>query len=539
MTPRSQAWFGCRQLVVGLIVAAAAVPVWAGSAAAQPTVVTDKGSVVGFDAPTVHKFLGIPYAAPPVGDLRWQPPQSHAAWLTPIDASAFANHCPQVFTPFGRESDTEDCLYLNVYTPNHKGFAKDVRHRKPVMVWIHGGALVTGESDDYDPTTLVEKGDVVVVTINYRLGALGFLAHPALTAESPDHASGNYGLMDQQLALRWVQSNIRAFGGNPRRVTIFGESAGGLSVHSQLGSPLAAGLFQRAIVQSGAYLLTQPTLADGETRGSAFATLVGCSDQSAACLRAVPVDQIVANQGNTETSTTPVIDGKVFTEPLKTAFSSGRFNRVPIMEGSNHDEYRLFVGLQEVINGGPLTDAEYPDAIAALLQVPPTLVPLFVGAYPITGPGAYPSPSVALGALATDAAFACNARTVSRSFSFFVPTFAYEFNDENAPELFLPPVSFPYGAAHASEIQYLFSPDGAPFPTPLDADQQVLADMMVHYWTRFARSGKPKVPRMPVWPRYSLLKGEAVFSLVPPPQTPAGESGFARDHKCSFWASLL
>ena len=537
MNTRPYAWLGFRRLVVALVVTSASLAIWTASASAQPTAVTAEGSVVGVDTPTVHTFLGIPYAAPPVGALRWQPPQPHASWSTPIDASAFANHCPQITTPFGRPSDTEDCLYLNVYMPNHAGFAADIRrHHRPVMVWIHGGALVTGESDDYDPAKLVAQ-DVIVVTINYRLGALGFLAHPALTAESPDHASGNYGLMDQQLALRWVQRNIAAFGGNRHKVTIFGESAGGLSVHTQLASPLAAGLFQRAIVQSGAYQLTQPTLAAGETLGSTFATTTGCSDQTAACLRALSVDQILASQGNSETSTSPVVDGKVLTQSIKSAFDFGQFNRVPVMEGSNHDEFRIFVALQVELVNGPLTVAQYPDAITTLLQVPPALVPIFVAHYPLTGAGAYASPSIALAAIATDAAFACNARTASQILAPHTKTYAYEFNDANAPELFLPPVSFPYGASHGSEIQYLFDVAVAPFPAALDADQQTLSNAMVLYWTRFARSGKPRAPLLPIWPRYQAARDE-IMSLDSPAQSIGLESGFAVDHQCGFWASL-
>ena len=180
--------------------------------------VTEEGIVRGITTATTREFRGIPYAAAPVGDLRWRAPQRHAPWHGVLDTTQFANHCPQVAGAFGRASTTEDCLFLNVFTPRHPAA------RRPVMVWIHGGALVTGESDDYDATRLVEQGDVIVVTINYRLGTLGFLAHPALTGESPDHVSGNYGLLDQQEALRWVRRNILRFGGDPSNVTIFGEA---------------------------------------------------------------------------------------------------------------------------------------------------------------------------------------------------------------------------------------------------------------------------------------------------------------------------
>src|SRR5689334_798585 len=204
----------------------------------RPVVATTDGPVRGILQDGIDRYLGIPYAAPPVGDLRWRPPQPHGRWTGVRDASTLAGHCAQLASPYGLATLNEDCLYLNVFTPA-RGVDQDDDGDEPlpVMVWIHGGALLVGESDDYDPVRLVRQG-VVVVTVNYRLGTLGFLAHPALSAESASGASGNYGLMDQQAALRWVQRNIARFGGDAGRVTIFGESAGGLSVHSQLASPL-------------------------------------------------------------------------------------------------------------------------------------------------------------------------------------------------------------------------------------------------------------------------------------------------------------
>ncbi len=204
-----------------------------------PVAVTADGAVRGLASGAVDEFLGIPYAAPPVGALRWQPPQPAASWPGVRAATAFAPHCPQTASPFGQASMSENCLYLNVFTPSHDQPGPG----HPVMVWIHGGALVTGESDDYNPARLVADG-VTVVTINYRLGALGFLAHPALADAKGQ--SGDYGLMDQQAALRWVQRNIARFGGDPHDVTLFGESAGGLSTLSQVASPQARGLFQKA-----------------------------------------------------------------------------------------------------------------------------------------------------------------------------------------------------------------------------------------------------------------------------------------------------
>src|SRR5215472_8615320 len=416
----------------GIAGAAVALSVSAGSpgvllaASQSPVVATDLGPVRGAATGTMQEFLGIPYAAAPVGDLRWRQPQDHERWNGVRDATSFAPHCPQVATPYGTASTTEDCLFLNVFTPPKTNEGRP--HLLPVMFWIHGGGFVVGESDGYDPSNLVAQ-NVIVVTINYRIGELGFLAHSALTAESSAGASGNYGLLDQQAALRWVQRNIRAFGGNPDNVTIFGESAGGLSVHAQLASPLAAGLFHKAIVESGAYSLQQPPLSAAEANGAAFAASAGCADQSAACLRSLPVATILAHQpGGTMV---PNLDGFVLPLTVGAAFFAGQFNLVPVIEGSNHDEWRLFVAQTEATTGTPLTAAGYIPAIAATLGVPVAAAVAIAATYPLA---AYPSPSVALGAVGTDAIFACNARVSAQLLSQQkLPTYQYEFNDPNAP----------------------------------------------------------------------------------------------------------
>src|SRR3984957_16484018 len=508
-----------------LIAAAPAVGASTGGqpAAGGPVAVTANGAVRGTSSGPVNEFLGIPYAAPPVGALRWRPPQPAARWPGVRGAPAFAPHGPQLASPFGQASTSEDCLFLNVFTPSHG----QAGARSPVMVWIHGGALVTGESNDYDPTKLVEDG-VTVVTINYRLGALGFLADPALA--DANGQSGDYGLMDQQAALRWVQRNIAGFGGNPRNVTIFGESAGGLSTLSQVASPQARGLFQRAIAESGSYNLTQTSLANAETAGEAFATKAGCASQTAACLRSLPVSTILANEN--AAGYTPNINSEVLPESLETAFATGNFNRVPIINGTNHDEWRLFVALSE-LEGAPVTAANYQAMISATLGVSASVAAVIAAEYPLS---AYPSPSVALGAGGTDAIFACPALTIDQSVSNFVPTFGYEFNDENAPENFLPPVSFPCGAAHASEIQYLMDLPTATFPGTLSEQQQQLATIMKSYWTNFANEGSPSSFGIPFWPRFNNVT-QQMESLVPPAPQPETEASFAASHKCAFWAA--
>jgi len=527
---RVAAWFCVGAIALGTLAgtatAAAGVSTAAthGNASATPVVAVADGAVRGRAAGAVDEFLGIPYAAAPIGPLRWRAPQPAARWSGVRDATKFAPHCAQPATPFGLASSSEDCLYLNVFAP------ADRKHRgdgHPVMVWIHGGGLSIGESDDYDPTKLAADG-TIVVTINYRLGALGFLAHPAL-ADRPGGSSGAYGLMDQQAALRWVQRNIREFGGDPRKVTIAGESAGGLSVLAHVASPRAHGLFARAIVQSGAFL-TQTPLKDAETAGEAFATKAGCARQTAACLRGLPVSIILANDNPPLTGYVPgVVDGEVLTQSIGTSLASGQFNRVPIINGTNHDEARLFTAVSE-LRGAPVTAANYQAMIASTVGVSADVAAVIATQYPVSG---YPSPAVALGAVGTDAIFACPALTLDTWASKFVPTFAYEFNNDNAPQRYLPPVSFPYGAAHASELQYLFDLPTAPIAGTLTAQQQRLATSMRHYWAHFAARGFPSSPGQPPWPTFNGHSRQ-MLSLIPP--QPQIQTDFATEHHCAFWA---
>jgi para-nitrobenzyl esterase len=387
------------------------------------------------------------------------------------------------------------------------------------------------------------KAGVVVVTVNYRLGALGFMAHPALSGESPDHVSGNYGIEDQQAALKWVRRNIRAFGGDPDKVTIFGESAGGLSTFVNLVSPTAHGLFHRAIVESGAYMQTQPTLAQTEATGTKFAAAVGCNQSTAtdvlACLRGLSVSTILAKQAITllGSGAPPNVDGKVLTQSVGTALASGQFNRVPLMNGTNHDEWRLFVASGFDLAGGPVTAATYLSALAA--TVGKAAAPEVATHYQV--PAQFPGFDQAVGAVGTAENYSCPARFVDEIASSFVPIFAYEFADENAPQNYLPPMSIPYAASHASEIQYLFpfanpSGFGLNLPqTPLDARQQKLSDQMVGYWTEFAKNGDPNGHGQPNWPRFRR-DHQLFLSLVP--RAPTTETDFAKDHQCDFWDTL-
>jgi len=268
--------------------------------------------------------------------------------------------------------------------------------------------------------------------------------------------------------------------------------------------------------------------AAGQAAGQAFAAKAGCSDQTAACLRSLPVSTILADEN--AGGYTPNINTEVLPQTLKTAFATGDFNRVPIINGTNHDEWRLFVALSE-LEGNPVTAANYQSMISATLGVSPSAAAAIAAEYPLS---AYPSPAVALGAVGTDAIFACPALTIDQTVSKFVPTFAYEFNDENAPENFLPPVSFPYGAAHASEIQYVMDLPTATFPGTLSSQQQQLATTMKSYWTNFAKRGFPSSFGTPFWTNFNNVT-QPMQSLVPP--TPQKETDFAANHKCAFWAA--
>jgi para-nitrobenzyl esterase len=526
-----------RLLVVGLLASCAAL---LNTAAATPVVVTEQGPIRGIATQGAVKYLGIPYAAPPVGDLRWTPPRPHVRWTGVLDATKFGSHCAQTAQVVGAPSISEDCLFLNVYVPDGTDSGRSQigeekqgptgPRGRAVMVWIHGGALTAGESDDFDASKIVDVGGVLVVTLNYRLGALGFLAHPALTAESPNHASGNYGILDQQFALKWVQRNIRAFGGDPTNVTIFGQSAGGLSALANMASPAAAGLFHRAIVQSGAYELVLPSLASGEAQGTAFANAVGCGSQIIQCLRSLSVPQILASP----VSAAPVVDGFVLPLSLQTAATTGQFNRVPVLNGTNHDEARFMIAMNEVA-GHVVTASQYPAAVLAVFG--PQAGPLVLAQYPL---GNYVNADEALAAIQTDSSFACPARLANQALSIYVPVFAYEFDDEHAPEIFLPPVSYPYGAAHESELQYFFTAQDLTHmqgpPQQLRADQRKLSLTMMRYWTNFAKNGDPNGPQTPNWAKY-VAGLDAFQSLAPDFLGP--DFNFAPSHRCVFWAGLF
>jgi para-nitrobenzyl esterase len=529
----SRLLFGAAAICVFTLISVATA--FADNSSHRPIASTESGLVIGSTTDGGNAFLGIPYAVPPVGALRWRPPQRYGFFPGfVLQATQFGSACTQ---PGGIGS--ENCLFLNVYTPQTESSERR-GHGLPVMFWIHGGGLIEGSSTPYNPEQVVKKG-VIVVTINYRLGYLGFFAQSAIDAEG--HLNGDYGLMDQQFALGWVRRNIASFGGDPDRVTIFGESAGGQSVYAQLASPLASGMFRGAISESGSYAEFQDyfsnivTLVVGETQGTtavpsgaAIADSVGCTNQTASCLRAVSASTMVAAE---PFPLYPFVDGTLLTQTMSAAFASGEFNQVPVISGTNHDEYRLFVAVDYDLVGNPiLTSAEYDTAVTTLWG--PALAPPVLTLYPFAG---YPTGGEALGASGTDGVFSCAARIADQSLAKFVPTYTYEFNDENAPPSqseFGGLLTFPLGAYHSAEVPYLFN-TGNVFGLPelLSPKQMRLSHAMVSYWTQFAKTGDPNSSGEPFWSPYSVSTDQ-FQSLIPP--VPVVESNFDSSHRCStFW----
>lgn len=306
----------------------------------------DSGPIRGRVDGKLHAFLGIPYAAPPVGELRWMPPTPPMSWQVERLATTYGHSCPQNadLGVFGKPGGAEDCLSLNVFVSPD---ALAEKGKLPVLVWIHGGSLWVGSGQDYDPQKLVVEGKAVLVTLNYRLGLLGYFASPALKAEG--HAVGNFGLMDQQFAFDWVQRNIAAFGGDPENVTIAGESSGGNSVMALVLSPQSAGKFRQAISMSGASLiLRHPTfgaprpLAAAEQVGQDFAKAVGCEATDMHCLRNLPLATVLAQQSPYLINQV-IIDGETIPMHPADAFTTGKFNRVPVINGVTRDEGDFFL----------------------------------------------------------------------------------------------------------------------------------------------------------------------------------------------------
>jgi para-nitrobenzyl esterase len=489
------------------------------------------------------QFLGIPYAAPPLGALRWAAPQPAQRWRGIREAAAYGSRCSQLASGNGPRADSEDCLYLNVYTPRSApGQDRRARGRDrglPVLFMIHGGGLTTGAGDQHDGSLIATTDHIIVVSINYRLGAFGFLNVPGL-GTSALTAGGNYGLLDQEAALRWVRRNISAFGGDPDRVTIAGESAGGWSVCALLTSPLARGLFRAAIMQSGSCATRSP--ADAQAAGLAFAKQAGCPVSgttgsgttgpatAAACLRGLPEKTLLdASAGYSALFSS---GGPELPVPAAQAVAAGDYTRVPLLIGDNHNEGRTFA---QGFTG--LTEPQYDQFVTQLYGA---RAPVILARYPWSS---YPSPytaAYAIGDIWTDSGFitgigGCPTQNLAGQFAVTTPTFFYQFDDLHAPGLNNDHPGYQWGAGHAMELAYLWPSfnNGFSLYDLLTPGQLELSQQMVRYWGAFTATGEPDVPGQPRWPRYTSSQ---LMSLRPGGQTRTITAGtYAAEHQCSFW----
>jgi para-nitrobenzyl esterase len=489
-----------------MLIAVAPLLVVAHMAGAEP-VRTEGGLVQGTVEDGLRVYRGIPFAAPPVGELRWRAPKPAPKWEGVLAADKFGPACVQSNPALANmPAPSEDCLYLNVWSP-----AKSAAERLAVLVWIHGGGFTAGATMErlYHGENLARKG-VVVVSIGYRLGSLGFLAHPGLSAESDRRVSGNYGLLDMIAGLQWVQRNIAAFGGNPQRVTIFGESAGGIAVSMLCASPLAKGLFHGAISQSGGSFgpiraggggpgENMQGLADAEKAGEAWAAAAGA--KTVAELRALPAEKILA-AGRTQRGTTwPIVDGYVIPDDQYKLYQAGRYNDTPILVGYNSDEGASF--------SPPRTPEAYVENVRQRFG---PFAEQLIKLYP-PGEG-----SVAKSArdLMRDAAFGWHTWTWARLQSKTGKSKAFLYYFDQHPQY---PADSPragFGAAHGAEVPYVFQhfDIGGPNRPPATAEDRAISDAMATYWTNFAKSGDPNGGGLPSWPEYREGKPQAMHFTV-------------------------
>jgi para-nitrobenzyl esterase len=507
--------------------------------AAGTVVQTSTGPVCGIVINGVTEWLGIPYAAPPVGSLRWAPPQPHAPWTATLAATAFGNICTQpAIGKSGPNAGSEDCLFVNVWAPSGASGL-------PVMAHIHGGGFFKG-SGNGDNTLLANTGNEVIVSMNYRLNIFGFLAHSSLGANS-----GDYGLQDQQAALQWVHQNIAAFGGDPHNVTIFGESAGGSSVCDQIASPTAAGLFHKAISTSGEYntlfgvgeaprpggsedLEVQdcksklPTLSEAESIGAEFAGAVGCGSAAdvAACLRAVPAQTVSdvssipgsGYQFGAYGTVAPTLNGKTLTMTLRQALTTGHVNRVPVIAGVDRDENLV---------GFPVTAADYTALVEAQYGRHAADV---LARYPLVR---FNSPFVAWRTVAADSDTVCSALRTAEELSRWMPVFAYEidFGDVSSAS-----TGESMGASHVG--QWNLTPVAG-----LDVNRQVLQNQELAYVTTLARSGDPTADGTPIWPQFKSDMDEDAPRMVMSLSVGADSQAtlvaqIRHAHHCAFWDGL-
>ncbi len=497
---------------------------WVNVHASAAIVYTQNGPVRGVLQGQVESFKALPFAAPPVGKLRWMPPQEPANWTGIRDASHFSSKCPQE-RPDGVFIGIEDCLYLNVFKPSGASAL-------PVIVFVHGGSLISGSASltspnmvaVYDGSRLAENANVVVVTLNYRLGPLGFISHPKLSAASGYGGSGNYAYLDQIQALKWVQGNIAAFGGDPNNVTLFGHSAGATSVWVQMSSPLSKGLFHRAIVHSGVKEGAKP-LNLAEQKGSELSAKLNCSDAAGdlelACMRDKSAKEIVEIMPDVAGSGYygAVVDGSVLTDSPIAIMGRGQHHHVPIIQGNAEEEMSV---IGEAASKDIKTKEDYFRAISAEVSNIGASAVELLRLYPISK---YRSPRQAYNAIEADRQYICPSRRILRAISAhqteFVGRFFYTHVYSDGPTV-------KYGASHGFDLLFVFDKlSGEEFsPT---ADEAALVKTFQDTWSIFARTGTPPAS----WKRYDgQVDNYVTFD------TPMSEGDHLHEQLCNYWDTL-
>lgn len=501
---------------------------------------TGSGELRGVHDGDVIRFRGVPYAQPPVGPLRWAPPRPVSPWTGVRPADRSGPPCAQAGRP-PTGSTAEDCLHLDLTMP---AAPRRAGPGLPVMVWLHGGGFSSGTGTEYDPRRLVTQGEVLVVTVDFRLGVLGNLALPGMTD------GGSYGLQDQQAALTWVEHNAAAFGGDPGNVTLFGQSGGAVAICGQLTSPAARGLFAKAILESGSCGTTLAANASGpgtpafgsfwrplaevERTSAGVAGKLGCTRAATmlSCLRALPVNRLLPQTGSV---TAAAVGGGTLPVDPRAALRVGEVTSLPVLSGTTSDEQRMAAGVYQLL-GEPITARKYPAMLSRGFGANAAAV---LAEYPLAN---YPSPALAWAAVYTDSGFVCPQLATDAALSLHGPVFGYEFADVTAPPLIPATPGFSPGASHASELFYLFDVAGGPLRMNgsayrLSAAQRRVADRMIAAWSTFARTGDPAaLTDAATWPAWHGAASRVhVFTsdaARPGMTEPAGE------HHCGFWATI-
>jgi para-nitrobenzyl esterase len=497
------------------------------------TVTISTGQLKGAEENGSHAFKGIPYAAPPVGNLRWMPPQPVAPWPGVREANAFSSPCPQSPASTGGLSEVEykgveDCLYLNVWTPA----TRQASERLPVMFFIHGGGNFVGSSDEsidfiintsggpawYDGSRIASRGNVVVVTVNYRLGPLGFISHPDMAPGS----TGNFGLLDQIQALQWVQQHIGVFGGDAGRVMIFGQSGGAYDVCALMTSPLAQGLFSRAMMQSGVCYLHPTPIIEQYTADLLEELNCSAAPDVTQCLRSIPAENLVLAQsaqpkGLGSFTFHPFVDGYFALDQPLAVLARGEHNRVPFVIGSNAAEYAYRF---ETVT----TELAYRALVAQM--VGPSYVDAVLQLYPVSN---YASPREAMVQAMSDRNITCSARRIARQVSAVQsePVFRYHFR-----RILTAPERQADGAYHGSELLYVFQHmNGVSFAA--DDNDRVVENHLLNYWTQFTASGNPNSANMPLWLEYDPVTDPYQIIDVNP-----ADDVLLKQDKCDFWDTV-